>query len=426
MRFAPAALSFVPLLLFARPAAAQTAATAPLEVTTPAAPPAPSPPPPPIGGAWGPQAARSLVLYGAPGRGVTLTTNDDFFSLTLRGRAQVRDTVVAPDAGPVTNEVAIRTMRLIFSGHVYSRRTQYVVQLALGAQDFEPNMVSPVYDAWVAFNHLRDLRVRVGQFFVPFDRARTNAEWGLHMVDRPLLVGEATLDRDVGVELSSDDLGGLGWLAYRLGVFGGEGKNRLASEAGFLYVARLQANPMGAFDDSVEGDQERLARPRLAVGLAGAYNQNALRQRSTQGNTYTLGGFDYLHAAADLTFKWRGLYLFGEALYRRGDVDRHQGTAMGAAANEYSRSLWGYVAQAGMMLTDRLELTARWEQAFAIGDTDPALQAQLRAQGNQAGAGVNWYQGGHGFKAQADYHYIFGDDAAHGRHQARVQVQVSF
>ena len=64
--------------------------------------------------------------------------------------------------------------------------------------------------------------------------------------------------------------------------------------------------------------------------------------------------------------------------------------------------------------------------AEAIGDTDPALQTQLRTQGNQVGAGVNWYQAGHGFKAQADYHYIFGDDAAHGRHQARVQVQVSF
>jgi hypothetical protein len=412
-------LSSLPLLLFACPAGAQSAG-APADPSL-----AVAPPPAPIGGAWAPQPARALTLFGAPGRGVTLATGDDFFSLTLRGRAQVRDTVVAADNAPVTNEVAIRTMRLIFSGHVYSRQTQYVVQLAFGAQDYEAGMVSPLYDAWVAFNHLRDLRVRVGQFFVPFDRARTNAEWGLHMIDRPLLVSEATLDRDVGVELSSDNLGGLGFLAYRLGVFGGEGKNRLAAEAGLLYVARLQANVFGAFDDSVEGDQERLPRPRLAVGVAGAYNHNAFRQRSTQGATLQLGSFDYLHAAADVTLKWRGLYLFGEALYRRGDVDHHLGAAMGPPS-EHSRSLWGYVAQAGMMLTNRLELTARWEQAFALGDTDPALIATLRSQGNQFGAGLNWYQAGHGFKAQADYHYIFGDDFDRGRHQVRMQVQVSF
>ena len=226
-----------------------------------------------------------------------------------------------------------------------------------------------------------DLRVRVGQFFVPFDRARTISEWGLQMIDRPLVVSEATLDRDVGLELSSDDLGGLGRLAYRLGIFGGEGKNRLGSRLGFLYVARLQLNPLGPFDDGVEGDQDRRPLPRLAVGLAGAYNQNALRQRSTQGANYALDGFDYTHAAADFTFKWRGLYLFAEALYRRGDLDRREGTVQGSPTREYSRSLWGYVAQAGMMLTQRLEVTARWEQSFALEGTDPALVATLRAQG---------------------------------------------
>ena len=162
------------------------------------------------------------------------------------------------------------------------------------------------------------------------------------------------------------------------------------------------------------------------MGLAAAYNHHALRQRSTQGATFALGGFDYAHPTADVTFKWRGLYLFAEGLYRRADLERREGMVMGAATREFSRSHWGYVAQAGLMLTARLELTARWEQAFALGDTDPALQTTLRAQGSQVGAGVNWYQAGHRFKAQADYHYIFGDDPSRGRHQARLQLQVSF
>ena len=97
-----------------------------------------------------------------------------------------------------------------------------------------------------------------------------------------------------------------------------------------------------------------------------------------------------------------------------------------AMLTEYSRSTAGYVFQAGMMLVSRLELVARWEQSFALGMTDPTLVAQLRTQGSQLGAGLNWYQDGHGFKVQADYHYIFGDAVAQGRHQARVQVQLSF
>jgi hypothetical protein len=394
-----------------------------------------APPPPPgladaqapIGGAWSPQAPRGLSVAGGPGRGIVLTSGDGFFALNLRGRIQLRDTVVVPqDASASTNDLSLRTLRLIFSGHVFSRQTQYVLQLALAPQDFEANTVSPVFDAWIAFNQLRDLQVRVGQFFVPFDRARTNAEWGLDAVERPGVVQEVSLDRDIGVELSSSSLGGLPWLQYRLGIFGGDGKNRVNTAPGFLYAARVQVSPFGAFDDNVEGDLARLARPRLAIGVGGAYNQNSNRARSTTGAVLALGGFDYWHAAADVVFKYGGFYFLGEALYRQAAADRHDGMQSMTAVTEYSRSAWGYLAQAGMMLTDRLEVVARWEQMFALGATDPALIAQVRATGNDAGVGLNWYQAGHGLKLQADYHYLFGDNLAAGRQQIRLQLQASF
>lgn len=418
------------------PASSPASASASAPATPPA--PAPTPTPAPIGGAWSPHPARPLSVVGAPGRGVTLTTGDDFFSLTLRGRLQVRDTLLVPTAAfssttpetLITHELSLRTVRLIFSGHMYSRQIQYLLQLALAPRDFEANSVSPVFDGWIALNQLRDLQLRIGQFFVPFDRARTNAEWGLNMIDRPLLVSEATLDRDVGAELSSNDLGGLGVLAYRLGVFAGEGKNRLAASPGFLYVARLQVNPFGAFDDSVEGDQQRTRSIRLALGLAGAFNHRASRSQSTNGTSYQLATFDYGHFAADATVKFRGLYLFGELLYRQATRDQSTATLTTTMPpmplTEYSRSLWGYIAQAGYMLTSRLELTARWEQAFALGATDPALIAQMRSQSKAMGLGLNWYQAGHGFKVQTDYQYMFGDAIEQGRSQLRVQLQLSF
>jgi hypothetical protein len=391
----------------------------------------------PVGGAWSPTLAQPMSITGAPGRGVTFTTaqeasGESLFSLTLRGRFQVRDTVVLPTQAfslprpesVITNELTIRTVRVLFSGHVFRRSLQYLLQLALGARDFEMGTVSPVFDAWVSTQQWRDLNVRVGQFFVPFDRARTTAEWGLTMIDRALIVSEATLDRDVGVELSSNDLAGLGRVAYRVAVMGGEGKNRLAATPGFLYVARVQLHPFGAFDDSVEGDLLRGRAPRLALAVATAFNHRATRTQSTQGATLQSTTVDYTHLAADVTLKWRGLYLCAEVLYRRADRDELSAPAMGTMG-EYSRSLWGYTAHAGLMVSSTLELATRLEQSFAIGNTDPALLQQLRAQGNAVGLGLNWYVSGHGLKLQSDYQYIFGPVFDQGRSQLRLQLQVS-
>ncbi len=392
---------------------------------------APAPFPPPPGGSWTPEPARTLRLYGAPGRGVTFASSDDFFSVTMRGRLQVRESVVAPNHGTngasgITNEVNLRTLRLIFSGNVFSPSLGYVVQLALAPQDYESGLPSPIFDGWVGYSRLRDLNLRVGQFFVPFDRARTNAEWGIQFIDRPLIVAEATLDRDVGVELGSNNLAGLNLFGWRLGVFGGEGRNRGPTEDGFLYVARFQCNPFGTFDDTVEGDLERLPRARLSLGVAGAYNHNTHRQRSTTGTTLVLDGLNYHHAAVDLVFKWRGLYLLAEGLYRGPNTDRRQGVVMTRDTTEWSRTVYGYLAQVGFMVSRRIELVGRWEQSFAPASTDPALLAQLRTQGRQFGAGANVYLSGHGLEVQVDYHYLFGDVFGDGRHQARAQVQLSF
>lgn len=208
----------------------------------------------------------------APGRGITVRARDDSASMTLRARMQLRDTVAMN--GDTTNELGVKTARLVAHGHLLSTDLRYYLQLAFGPGDFEAGSSSPIYDAYLEWALHRDLQIRAGQYFVPFDRARTIREFALQFVDRPQLVSEFNLDRDVGLTLMSPDLFGLGGrLGYAVGVFAGAGKNRLGGEpAGFLFVARLSYRPFGAFDDDSEGDLERLPRPRLAVGLAGAYN----------------------------------------------------------------------------------------------------------------------------------------------------------
>src|SRR5205085_2142840 len=121
---------------------------------------------------------------------------------------------------------------------------------------------------------VRDANLKVGQFFVPFDRARTIRESALQFADRQQVVKELTLDRDIGVAVSSNDLFGLnGWLGYALYVGTGEGKNQFGPRAPWpLVSARVVVRPFGNFDDDQEADLSREWRPRLAIGIAGAYN----------------------------------------------------------------------------------------------------------------------------------------------------------
>ncbi|WP_437808585.1 porin [Sorangium sp. So ce1078] len=368
-----------------------------------------------------------VKVTAAPGKGFTVRTADDSFSSTIRARVQIRETITHT-AEDDTNEINVKTVRLTTSGHVLSPDLKYSVQLAFGGNDFEKDSASPVFDAFVEYTGIRDLNVRVGQFFVPFDRARTTREFTLQLVDRQIAVRELTLDRDVGLMLSSPDLFGLGGrISYNLFVGGGEGRNRFGGqEHGPLAVARLSFRPFGAFDDDQEGDLSREAKPRLAVGVAGGYNHQTNRQNSTYGATLSLGTADYLHGAADLVFKYAGFSLSAEAVARHAGRDSLEGEVDGAPAREWTRSGYGYFVQSGFLLTERVEIAARWDQIFAESGTDPKLVELVDTQGKQVGGGLNYYLNGYALKLQGDYFYIFGKDASEGRHVGRLQLDATF
>ncbi|HEX2573738.1 MAG TPA: cell envelope integrity protein TolA [Polyangia bacterium] len=362
----------------------------------------------------------------APGKGIGLALPDGRFSFNLRFRTQLRDTILRQN-DKTTNEIGFKTIRLWLTGNLLNPDIKYGIQLAFGFGDFETGSSTPLFDAFIEYTRLRDLQIKAGQFFVPFDRLRTIREFALQLVDRPAVIRELSLDRDVGIAFSSQDLfGSHGVLSYHLGVFGGEGRNRFGGAVpGGLYVGRIAIRPFGAFDDDIEGDLERLRRPRLAIGLAGAYNQATNRQRGTTGNTYTLGTFDYAHAAADLIFKCAGVYLAGEVLYRQAWQPFREATKDGKTVREWSRSAWGYVIQASAMVHRQVEVVGRWEHLIPIGNTDPTLIQTGKDQNRQAGGGLNLYLNGHLFKLQADYFYLFGTTTTARGHQLRFQLDVS-
>ena len=356
-----------------------------------------------------------------PGHGVTFASEDGNFSLRVRARIQVRNTTgydYDNDAG-LRNTIEVRRLRLALSGNVFSPDIQYKLGLGFGSVESEQADPNPVYDAWVAFTHHRDLNLKVGQMMVGFDRARLVSSGGAQLVDRSLVVNELALARDVGVQLSSDALFGADWLAYSLGVFGGEGRLRVDGTFGLLYAARLQLSPFGAFDDDVEGDVKRNPKPRLAFGVGAAYNQNAVRERSTAGTIYT-APFDYTHAAADVLFKMGGFSFLGEGLYRRALERTHPAINVPPPEPiERSRNAWGWFVQSGMMVTSHVEIAARYAELYTMaGSPSPRELREL-------GGGVSWYIEGHPFKLQGDYFRVFQGAFDQGFHEARVQLQVS-
>jgi hypothetical protein len=370
-------------------------------------------------------AAEPPTVTAVPGKGVTVTAADDRFSMSLRARFQLRQSldVPAPDddgARDVTMLTQLKTARFFITGHVLSPDIRYVTQWAVAPADFREGAISPVYDAYLDFTQSRDLSVRVGQAFVPFDRARTIREFALQLPERPKPVSELTLDRDVGAYLYSDHLlGDRSPVAYRVGLFGGSGIGQTNGHPpGGLAVARLELRPFGDVDDDSEGDLERREAPGLAVGVAGAANLGTTRQKSTTGTTYTDGTATYLHGAVDLVFKWQGVYLLAEGVVRDATEDA---VVANDGTEQPTRSGWGWFVQPAVMVSPRVEVAARYGELRPFAGTDPAFKPV-----NELGAGTNLYLNGHRFKVQLGWTALYEEKPETAQHLVNLQVDSMF
>lgn len=368
-------------------------------------------------------ARDSAVVKAGFGEGVTVQSGD--FRLNLRGRMQVQGFAVVPTEEDSSvaraNGIMIRRARLALKGEL-PFDLSFALQLAFANRDMEPDYSNVLRDFYAEWRRFPDVSVRFGQGKVQYGVERVISSSAQQFVDRSVVVGEFNLDRDVGVTLFSDDLFGLGGrLQYALSVFGGDGRNRIGTTPGLLYAARVRLSPFGEFDEKWEGDPDRSSRVRLGVGGGVAYNVQTNRPRSTTGTPYQVANFDYLHAGADLVFKWRGLSVASEFFYRQADAPSETHTVAGAPLTEYSRPGWGWFAQAGYYVLPWLELGARYGDARPFEGADPTF-TRLR----ELGGTVNFMVLKHDLKLQLDYFWLDDGHFGDGRHQVRAQAQLFF
>jgi hypothetical protein len=364
-----------------------------------------------------------------PGRGVHFASGDDQFSLDLWLRNQLRytlDNEPAPGDRDLQHTIELRRASVFMAGHAYGEHNKYFVQLIFSPRELgigTDSFHSPLFDWFFTFDQLRDVSVHAGQF-KPFYSRQFIAPWGgLQFVDRSIVEKEFLANRDIGLDIYSRDLFGLGLLRYDVGLFAGRGRDSF--RRGPLHpslMARVEIMPLGFFEALQEGDLKRSGRPGLALGVAYKRDFRASRDRGVVGQTPSDGGTtDFHNLTADAVFKVAGFSAQAAVFYRDGD--RHPGSALDAESGmalptASPRDAVGAFAQVGQMFPGLpLEVAAR------LGRTSFRDGAGLPDQGELGGA-ISYYLSDHNFKFQADYFHLWLDgELGDGADQVRVQLQ---
>lgn len=385
-------------------------------------------PEPADGGAPVCQPTFGLLAFN-PGQGVTFESCDGDYELHMWPRVQLRYTYNGSSArdGGAEQVFEVRRAGLFFAGHAFGEHNKYFLQFVFAPRDvgLGASPASPLFDVFLTFDYLRDLSLRVGQYKPFYSRQFIDAWGDLQFVDRSIVQNEFHLERDLGLDLFSSDLGGLGLFRYYAGVYLGQGRNSVAPRSPhFSPVVRLEVLPFGTFADYREGDLDRSSQPRLSIGVAYAYLSGVSRTQGVHGDVPADGGTSNLHSAmADFMFKWHGASLTGEGFFRRGVRERGDAVDDGGVRlpTEAARNGAGYFLQAGYLLPAvPVEIAVRGGQVIA-----PGVRTSL-AEAGELGGALSYYFSGHPFKLQLDYFRTArgAQTLAQGTDQVRAQLQM--
>lgn len=429
----------------------------PTPETQPASVAPPAPPvveAPPTAAPAEPDPNAGIVSF-KPGKGLDVKSNDGNFSLNVRLKTQLLDEVhKTRDAKKATNDFFVRRMRLAFQGNVFSKNVKYKIEMTFAAAEMGraqprtaetlPNVdptkpaaaatldrdvitQSPLLDVYFDLTHVRDLNVRIGQSKVPFGRERMLSDNEMIVPDRSLEDTAFNFDRDMGIDIRSNDFLGLNLLHYYLGVYLAEERNATFTslgrgDLGLLYNVRLEFVPFGNFEE-VATDFDRGA-PKLSLGVAYAFLQSDAI--STAYRPDVLGGtlegskltdqakIDYNahNFTADLLFKGAGFTLLSAFHYRKAvDLPR---------AITKARNGLGFVIQGAYLLSNEVPL----ELQANLGLIRPVDKDTSNLVGNnELGGGFNYYFNKHGIKVMAEVSRIFYEDRAQrSRNDTRVRL----
>ena len=331
------------------------------------------------------------------------------------------------------SSMMIRRSRLKFDGFAYSPKLKYKVELGLsnrdqsGASQYTSNAPRYILDAVLKWNFSGNFVLWLGQTKLPGNRERVISSANLQQVDRSLLNKRFTIDRDMGIQIRHHFYLSETFLVKEIfSLAQGEGRNiSTGNLGGHQYTTRLELFPFGDFaskGDYKGSDLKFEQNPKLSLGFAYDFNNNASKTRSNQGSYMTNDvGFFSTNISTlfiDAMFKYKGFSLMAEYADRDAK-DPFAKNSDGTLTNDIVQVGSGLNLQSGYLLSKTVEVSGRY--------TNISMDKNITGKGaeNQYTLGISKYISGHSLKVQTDVSYT---DIGFKTNQLlyRIQVDIHF
>ncbi len=329
------------------------------------------------------------------------------------------------------SNLLIRRSRLKFGGFALTPKLEYKIEIGLSNRDisggskYTGNTPRYILDAVLKWNFYENFELWAGQTKLPGNRERVISSANLETVDRSLVNSRFNVDREMGVQLHHFiDLGNDFIIKEAVAFSQGEGRNvTTGNEGGFQYTGRLEALPFGNFDDYKGADLKREPEPKLGVGVAYDYNNDAVRTRSNSGaymeTDAGLFETDIKTLFLDAMFKYRGWSVMAEYAKRTADEAQavnSDGTPTGDVVNVGD----GFNLQTGYVFKNNFQLTGRYTSLDkAAGISGLGIQDQYTL-------GLSKYIVGHKLKVQTDLSLNNYEDDIDNSLMFRFQIDFHF
>jgi phosphate-selective porin OprO/OprP len=327
----------------------------------------------------------------------------------------------------------IRRSRLKFDGFAYSPKLKYKVELGLsnrdqsGASKYTSDAPRYILDAVLKWNFSGNFVLWFGQTKLPGNRERVISSANLQQVDRSLLNSRFNIDRDMGFQLRHHfNLTDTFLVKEIFSMAQGEGRNITTGNiGGHQYTTRIELLPFGNFaskGDYKGSDLKFEEDPKLALGFAYDFNNNASKTRSNQGS-YMLNdtGFYSTNISTlfiDAIYKHKGFSFMAEYANREAKDPLAKNSDSSLTGDEVQIG-HGLNIQTGYLLSKTVEVSGRY--------TNISLDKNITGKSaeNQYTLGLSKYIAGHKLKVQTDLSYT---DIGFKTNQLlyRLQVDIHF
>lgn len=344
------------------------------------------------------------------GKGIGFASSDSLFTLAISGRIQSMTEVKHElNADQTLADFFVRRCRLNFQGTAYNPKFTYRIQIGFAQRDITADNTAAqnnliLRDAMLFYSPKKWLKIGFGQTKLPGNRQRQVSSANLQLVERSIVNNSFTLDRDKGIWVYTNFKFGKKLLKTTLAISSGDGRINSDKNGELCYSGRTEFYPFGEFSgsgDYIESDQEKEAKPKLAI--AGAYSYNSANARTLgQLGEYLYNGqhSNIRYYGGDLIFKYRG-FSFEAELYNRENDKGVIINSKDSTLKNYILSGQGLLFQSGLFITKKSEIAVRYAR---INPSSKIIK--LFGEQEEYVLGFSRYFSKHSLKLQTDCSYM--------------------